>query len=101
MEASTVTELWTASQGNVLFVRELVLAGLDGGQLVEQRGAWRLVGPLVATPRLHELLAARLGSLPAGGRGRARRPGGVEPIGLSTLEETVGASRSSTSTGPG
>ena len=57
VEASTVTELWTASQGNVLFVRELVLAGLDGGQLVEQRGVWRLVSPLVATPRLHELLA--------------------------------------------
>ena len=56
----TITEIWTASQGNVLFVRELVLGALDGGRLVDQRGVWRLVGPLVATPRL-----ARAGRRPA------------------------------------
>ena len=90
VEASTVTELWTASQGNVLFVRELVLAGLDGGQLVEQRGVWRLVGPLVATPRLHELLAARLGGLPPDVADALDVLAVWEPTGLSTLEETVG-----------
>src|SRR6476619_3044765 len=90
VEASTVTELWTASQGNVLFVRELVLAGLDGGQLVEQRGVWRLVGPLVATPRLHELLAARLGCLPPEVADALDVLAVWEPTGLSTLEETVG-----------
>ena len=90
VEASTVTELWTASQGNVLFVRELVLAGLDGGQLVEQRGVWRLVSPLVATPRLHELLAARLGCLPPEVADALDVLAVWEPTGLSTLEETVG-----------
>src|SRR5207342_92415 len=63
IESSTTTDIWVASQGNVLFVRELVLAALGGGQLIEQRGVWRLVGPLVATARLHELVAARLGRL--------------------------------------
>jgi ATP/maltotriose-dependent transcriptional regulator MalT len=90
VEASTVTELWTASQGNVLFVRELVLAGLDGGQLVEQRGVWRLVGPLVATPRLHEVLAARLGCLPPEVADALDVLAVWEPTGLSTLEDTVG-----------
>ena len=52
VEASTVTEIWAASRGNVLFVRELVLGAIDSGRLVDQHGVWRLVGPLVTTPRL-------------------------------------------------
>ena len=65
VEASTITEIWSASQGNVLFVRELVLGALDAGQLVEQHGVWRLTGALVATQRLHELVAGRLSGLGA------------------------------------
>src|SRR5829696_4732596 len=63
VEATTTTELWTASGGNVLFVRELVLGAVEGGRLADQRGVWRLVGPLVTTPRLQELVASRLGTL--------------------------------------
>jgi ATP/maltotriose-dependent transcriptional regulator MalT len=63
VEGSASMEIWTASQGNVLFVRELVLGALTSGRLVQQRGVWRLAGALVATPRLHELVAARLGTL--------------------------------------
>ena len=47
VEATTVTDIWTASRGNVLFVRELVLGAVDAGHLVDQHGVWRLVGPLV------------------------------------------------------
>ena len=55
VEATTSGDIWTASEGNVLLVRELVLGALERGHLLDQRGVWRLTGPLVTTPRLHEL----------------------------------------------
>ena len=98
-----VTEIWTASQGNVLFVRELVLGALDSGHLVDQRGVWRLVGPLVATPA-----PARAGRRPGSARSAPAAAEALdilavwEPTGLSTLE-AIGraASRSRRSTAPG
>ena len=91
VEATTITEIWTASQGNVLFVRELVLGAVDGGHLVDQRGVWRLVGPLVTTPRLQELVAARLGTLASAAADALDVLAVWEPAGLSTLEAIVGA----------
>jgi DNA-binding CsgD family transcriptional regulator len=91
VEATTVAEIWTASQGNVLFVRELVLGALDRGHLVDQRGVWRLVGPLVTTPRLHELLAGRLARLPEAACRAVDILAVWEPAGLTTLEAIVGA----------
>ena len=44
VEASTSGQLWAASQGNVLFLRELVLGALQRGQLVRRHGVWRLAG---------------------------------------------------------
>ena len=93
VEASTVTEIWTASQGNVLLARELVLGALDRGNLVEQRGVWRLVGPLVTTPRLRELIAARLGRLPPATVEALDMLAVWEPAGLATLEAIVGAAQ--------
>jgi DNA-binding CsgD family transcriptional regulator len=91
VEATTVAEIYAASQGNVLLVRELVLGALDRGNLIEQRGVWRLIGPLVTTPRLHELLAGRLGSLPEGAGEVLDILAIWEPAGLGTLESVVGA----------
>ncbi len=90
VEATTVTDIWTASRGNVLFVRELVLGAIDAGHLVEQHGVWRLVGPLVTTPRLRELVAARLGALEPSAADAVDRLAVWEPMGLSALEELVG-----------
>ena len=93
VEAGSVAEIWTASQGNVLLVRELVLGALDRGNLVEQRGVWRLVGPLVTTPRLRELIAARLGRLPPATVEALDMLAVWEPAGLATLEAIVGAAQ--------
>ena len=71
VERTTINDFWEASRGNPLYVRELVLGALDGGHLFVQHGVWRLVGPLITTPRLREVVAARLRSLLAAG---ARRP---------------------------
>ena len=100
VEASTIAEIWTASEGNVLFVRELVLGALDSGHLVDQRGVWRLVGPLVTTPRLHEL-RRRPGSRRST-RAPARRstssPCGSRPGLVDRSRRSSGASSSRRST---
>ena len=90
VEANTITEIWTASRGNVLFVRELVLGAVDGGLLVFQHGVWRLIGALVTTPRLRELVATRLGALEPAAADALDRLAVWEPTGLSALEAVVG-----------
>lgn len=58
----TLYELFTASQGNVLYLRELVLGGLAAGTLTTDGQTWQSKERLFArTPVLTELIAARLG----------------------------------------
>jgi DNA-binding CsgD family transcriptional regulator len=90
VEAATASALCSASRGNLLFVRELVLGAIDGGHLVHRRGVWRLVGPLVTTPRLHELVAARLDALPVPAAEALDILAVWEPTGLATLEAIIG-----------
>jgi DNA-binding NarL/FixJ family response regulator len=51
------------SQGNPLYVRELVLGALAGGALQEVGGLWRMHGRLPVSASLKELIAARLAGL--------------------------------------
>ena len=90
VEGSTLAELWRSSGGNVLLLREVVLAGLEGGHLVNQRGVWRLVGPLVANPRLHELIGARLAAVEPAAVPVLDMLALCEPAGLAMLEELCG-----------
>ena len=60
------------------------------GHLVDQRGVWRLVGPLVTTARLHELVGARLGTVEAVGR-RGARP--ARRVGADRLVDPRGDRR--------
>jgi len=90
VEAATVTDIWTASRGNVLFVRELVLGAIDAGHLVDQHGVWRLVGPLVTTARLRELVANRLAALEPAAADALDRLAVWEPMGLAPLADLVG-----------
>jgi DNA-binding NarL/FixJ family response regulator len=63
VDAATLHRFWQASRGNVLYLRELVLGGIAAGTLAQVRGVWRWRGPYVGTPRLTELIDARLGEL--------------------------------------
>src|SRR5262249_58823279 len=63
VEGTTTSEIWNASQGNILFVRELVLGSLEHDRLVLQRRTRRLTGPLMTTARLTELVESRLPGL--------------------------------------
>lgn len=62
-EPATVRELARISGGNVLFLRELVVGGLEAGLLVEDRGVMRWRGPPVEAGNLVELVEARMGRL--------------------------------------
>ena len=57
------SELWHRSAGNPLFLRELVMGGLESGALVREGGLWRVDGQLSPSTRLAELVVARLGRL--------------------------------------
>jgi hypothetical protein len=59
----TLARLWEASGGNVLFLRELLLAGQETNALRLGDGVWSWSGPMVVSPRLQEILDARLGAL--------------------------------------
>jgi DNA-binding CsgD family transcriptional regulator len=59
-------ELFQASQGNALFLHELVLGALDTSILRREQGVWRLTRRLASSPRLVELVQARLVDLDRG-----------------------------------
>lgn len=63
VDGPTIAKLWAATRGNVLFLRELVLAGVDSVALIEGGGVWSWRGPLTVSSRLREVVAARLGTL--------------------------------------
>jgi len=66
----TLHELHTVSGGNVLYLRELVLGALEAGTLTGDGEIWQLAeGALAATPKLAELVGARLNAA-----GPAARP---------------------------
>lgn len=63
VDTPTSARLWNATRGNVLFLRELLLAGLEQGWLTQSGGVWGWKGSMAVSPRLHEIVAARLGTL--------------------------------------
>lgn len=69
-DASTRHLMWTNSQGNPLYLKELVAAGRHSGALAETAGGWHWSGPLELSGRLAELVDLTLGRL-AGPQRRA------------------------------
>jgi DNA-binding CsgD family transcriptional regulator len=63
VDAWTVRRLHALSQGNALFLRELLVSGLESGRLVRTDGRWHWQGDLAPSARLAELIGARLGDL--------------------------------------
>jgi len=63
VEPLTLASLWRRSDGNALYLRELVLSGLETGGLVREPNGWRLTGAIGPSARLVELVETRLGLL--------------------------------------
>ncbi len=59
IESATLARLWRTSQGNALYLRELVLSGV----LRDIGGLWLWHGPVALTTTMRETVAARIGEL--------------------------------------
>jgi DNA-binding CsgD family transcriptional regulator len=68
VDGATVHLLQKRTEGNVLFLREVVLGALEAGALRQDEGIWRLSGALPPSSRLLEIIEARLGDLGSSGR---------------------------------
>ncbi|HXL20242.1 MAG TPA: AAA family ATPase, partial [Streptosporangiaceae bacterium] len=89
MEAGAEREFWKVTRGNPLYVRELVLGGLESGALVERSGVWHLEGRLSSTSRLLDLVEQRIGNLPAAARSVVELLALCEPLERGYLEASV------------
>jgi hypothetical protein len=63
VDGRTVNLLWELTRGNALFLRELILHGLEQDALHERGGIWRWRGDVRIGMRLTELVTARLAVL--------------------------------------
>jgi DNA-binding NarL/FixJ family response regulator len=63
VEQGALHWLVESSQGNALYVRELVSASLDAGTLVQSRGLWRCAGPPAVSESLVDLVSRRMAGL--------------------------------------
>ena len=88
VDGSTIRDLWRLTQGNPMFLRELILGGFDSGALRQAGGVWRWEGPMTAAPRLVELVEARLGRADPEERDLLEVLAFGEPLG-GTLERMV------------
>ena len=87
VDGLSLQRLWTATQGNVLLLRELLLAGLELARLEQRDGVWRWSGPLGVTPRLAELVEARIGRLDGSQRAVLELLAAGEPLGPLVLAQ--------------
>ncbi len=89
VDRSTLDQLWTWTEGNALFLREILYGGADRGALAPLDGVWRWTGPVYASPRLREVLDTRLGGLGSAERGALECLALAEPVGVDMLAELV------------
>src|SRR5262249_28889594 len=91
VDGRTERSLWEASRGAPLFLRELVLDGLERGSLSESDGLWSWHGKLGQGRRLRELVAARIGTLDEAEQSVLDAVALGEPVAASWLDETAAA----------
>jgi len=84
---SSVRRLWEVSQGNALYLRELLIGAVDSGALIETGGIWSLRLPLTAPGRLVELVASRLSGLAPGTVAVIELLAAGEPLGVPVLDK--------------
>ncbi|GAA0444283.1 LuxR family transcriptional regulator [Acrocarpospora corrugata] len=80
IETGALARFWETSQGNPLYLRELVLSGV----LRDVGGLWLWHGTLTLTSTLRETIAARIGELTAEERDTVELLAYGEPLGLDS-----------------
>jgi DNA-binding CsgD family transcriptional regulator len=88
--SSVVRWAFLASEGHVLYLRELVKGALADGALQEENGHWELRSRPAASPALVELISAALDGLTADELDAARVLALGEPLDVETVVSIVG-----------
>lgn len=91
VDPAAVVELAARSDGNVLFLRELVLGALADGTLVGEEEVWRLRAPLSPSERIVELVDARLRGLDDALLSLLQLTAYAEPLGTRELGQDAAA----------
>src|SRR5262249_31710564 len=86
VDGATSFAIHHASQGNALYLRELLDGMIESGALDSTGGLWMLRGPITAAPRLIELVSDRLEGLPRRERLALGTLALTEPMGLPIIE---------------
>lgn len=85
-------QIWRASNGNPMYIRELVRDALRGGNLVQHEGLWVWRGPdAEAGMHLREMVSAQLASRPAAQREALELVALAEPVAVPVLLSVVGS----------
>ncbi|MGW8356503.1 LuxR C-terminal-related transcriptional regulator [Streptomyces wedmorensis] len=83
-------EMHAASGGNVLYLRELVTGALQAGTLASDGEIWELIaGRPMGTPKLAELIGARLASADLRARPVLELLAVCEPVALADVQTTA------------
>lgn len=89
VDGVTRQEVLRVTEGNPLYLRELVLGGLESGALRQVDGVWRWKGGFAGATRLVELVEARLRALGGTDRAAVELVAWGEPLPLGVLERLV------------
>lgn len=86
VDPAAVADLARRCDGNILFLRELVLGGIADGVLRDDGGIWRLMGELTPSTRLVELIETRLAHLQPAERELLELVAYGEPVSSAELD---------------
>jgi DNA-binding CsgD family transcriptional regulator len=89
VETLTASRLWQRCSGNVLYLRELVGEAERLGLLHQRDGVWCIDTLPPGSPRLTELVEARLGALDEPARAALELVAVGEPVRLGLLDDVV------------
>jgi hypothetical protein len=95
VDSLAVRRLWSITQGNALYLRQLVDGELEASRLHQVAGVWLWSGEPKLSPGLVELVSARIGQLPDELSGVVEVLAFGEPLGVPLLTELTNAARCS------
>lgn len=85
IDSGSADRLWRLAAGNVLLLRELILAARSGGDLSQAYGVWRWTGRLELAPTLTDVVDSHIGRLTPEVREVLELVAFGEPLGLPLL----------------
>jgi hypothetical protein len=91
VDSAAARRLWSITQGNALYLRQLVDGELEAGWLHQVAGEWQWSGELALSPGPVEFVSARIGQLPEAQRHVVDVLAFGEPLGVSLLAKLTDA----------